>query len=105
MEKGLNVKFPVAAAAGIVELLLLKYPPKGQPLEHKFLFIQGPRPSHPLVKLATRAMVNTLLSPFRLIESAKCFSIQFNSISGKNFPSGRCDSPSFFPLTPIYDST
>ena len=67
MLSGNKLRFPVEKAAGIVAELLLKYPPKGQPLLHKLRNWHGPRPCHPLVKFATLPIVTILSAYFDLI--------------------------------------
>ena len=60
-----------SAEDGRVAALLLKYAPKGQPLLHRFLYWQGPRPLMGCVRLATRAGVTSLSGNFFITSCAK----------------------------------
>src|SRR5690349_7646278 len=98
---------PVFMAAGNVDALLLKYAPYGQPRSHMLRDWQTPREgscASGAVKCATRPIVS-FLPNFSDSLSRKTSSTQFNSIGGRNLPSGKCGIPSVWPLTPIYDST
>src|SRR6476620_10904621 len=104
IENGRTVNFPVAIAAGNVDDCVLKYPPKGQPSQHRFLNWQRVLPGIAAVKFAVRPMI-MLRFIFSLILAATSFSTQFSSIGGRKFPSGSCGSPSFDPLMPAKPST
>jgi hypothetical protein len=99
------VKLPVNCAAGMVVELLLKYPPKGQPRKHKFLYWQGPLPNKGTERLAVRDMTKCLPEKLSAMLFCKGFSMQFISIGGKNSPSGICSNSSLLPLMPANFST
>src|SRR5215207_5081007 len=102
---GRRLRLPVRAAAGSVAELLLKYPPNGHPRLHRSRYIQTPRPSMGLVRLAEREITRFRPGYLDSTTPFMCDSRQLSSIGGKNSPSGICGSPSRLPLMPTNFST
>src|SRR4051812_29112242 len=104
-ESGRSVRLPVAAAAGSVAELAKKYPPNGQPRLHRSRYMQTPRPSIGLVRLAEREITRCRFDQRDSMVLFMCRSIQLSSMGGRNSPSGICGRPSRLPLMPTNFST